>query len=218
MRLPGFVKQHPIITTIVVCLGLAGAAIVAAGALFLYGVTHVYYTHEKVGDGFTITNGQTLNPDGHPGSKLLRNGQEVWPNIYTGYYFQQTPKQFLHNGMLVFVGPLVKGNDYSPYSQLYVVGQTGTPVMVTERILGKPLVVPGGSGLEVQDVEQVSASANGVTVTFEPTSNPPAPAGMIALTWVELATYLKEADSAAIDVPAPLVHYRRLGPKVTLAP
>ncbi|MHA3774883.1 hypothetical protein ACXR0O_25465 [Verrucomicrobiota bacterium sgz303538] len=152
-----------------------------------------------VGDGYSLVTPESLNPDSHPGTTLRRNGKIVWGNVYIGYFHNQTPPHFFHNGVFVFVGPLPIENSPSSGPQLFAVRGDGPPVFLTERLHGQRLIIPKRLTDESNrfEVTSIASIDGGIQAEIEYWKNHNTKARRtIHVTWAAIETLLDEATTS----------------------
>jgi hypothetical protein len=134
-------------------------ALLAAAIVTLAGCGH----RQSIGGGFELRGSESWNPDGHPGTFLYYEGKEVWHQIAWGY--PDPPEKFCHDGIFVFLSPVPDAdgrNDYANSPQLYAIRGSGPPVLISQRIFGRPF-----KGSRNFTVENSSVTANGIRVEFD---------------------------------------------------
>jgi len=140
-------------------------------------------------------------PDGHPGTVLRYKGKDVWPSVHSGY-FHDSPAEFYRDGMLVFVGSVPTRKDLNYDAQLFAIRGAGPPVLISQRAVHLPLtnsyyiehVAPVGEGFRVE-TKFWKPSGDKVTNT---------------ISWIEIAGWLKEAESVPLNQMTPAEAFRLL--------
>jgi hypothetical protein len=99
----------------------------------------------------------------------------------------------------VFVGPLPGNTDWWTYPQLFVVRPGNTPVVLSERLLGRRLVVSSDSReMSTFAVRHITPTESGVRVEFEYWADSNIEATKTNdLAWPEIKRLLDEADTSA---------------------
>ena len=173
---------------------------------------------EQVGGGYVLVTPPTMGPDHHPGVSLQRKGKVVWDNVYVGHFSPHAASKFCHNGMFVFVGPVPGNTDWWIHSQLFGVRSAGPPVVLSERLLGKRLVVSSDmhemSSFAVRDISLIEG---GVRVVFELGADDSTQTTKTNdLAWTDIKGLLDDADASAKMVRHRLGDYRVLALQTNL--
>ena len=162
---------------------------------------------QDVGGGYSLVTGaNSLNPDSHPGTALRRNGKIIWGNVYVGYYYAQAPQNFFHNGIFLFVGPFPDESGWVSFSQLFAVRGDGPPILLTERLVGRRLIISRRAS-DVSDmfsVRNISVVNGAVRVELDGAARP------IELTLTAIENLFEEAATSGKTVHAQLGDYRVL--------
>jgi hypothetical protein len=167
----------------------------------------------QVADGYVFVTPPTMGPDHHPGTSLHLKGKVVWGNVYLGYFSGYKPRQFFHEGMVVFVGAVPANTDWWYYPQLFAVRGSGPPVLLSERLLGERFATSYDSRQYSSSfaVDNISPTADGVRVQF--THSPGTvnrDTNAFAVSWTIVRRFLDEADSSSRLVRHQLGDYRVL--------
>ena len=171
---------------------------------------------QAIGGGFELRQSSSnWNPDGHPGVFLYYEGKEVWHQIAWGNPY--APEEFCHDGIFVFESPVPNADGFNNYGispQLYAIRAAGPPVLISQRIMGLPLM-----GDRTYSVENTAVTGNGVSVEFDyfPDENHEA-MKTNEVSWAEIASWVQEAEQSLPETKTPLGNYRLLALKPINAP
>ena len=160
---------------------------------------------ERVSSDYVLVTPTSWNPDGHPGTALRRRHKVVWGNIYTGCFYPSSPRNFAHDGMMVFVGPLPAEGDWDSCKHFFAVRGDGPPTVLDERLLQKPLTVLDNGNERVDfAVSSLAFTNGGFRVQFEHN----AVTRTSDVSWADIKRFLDEADTSAKLVRHHLGDYR----------
>ena len=169
---------------------------------------------QPLGNGYVLITGPDLGPDSHPGTTLYRGGRVIWDNVYTGYFYPHSPDKFYHDRIFVFIGPLSGDKVWRPSSILFAVRNGGTPLVLSQRVMKRPLFVPSHFSNEdiiALRVLHLTPTESGVKVEFEYYDESDAQVTkIINLTWLEIEKLLDEADTSTKTEHYKLGDYRVL--------
>jgi hypothetical protein len=191
-----FMKFHPHLSLILIAL---------SSWCLLVGCEH----RHSIGAGFELRQQEAWNPDAHPAISLYYKGKEVWHVLFWG---EGSPQQFVHDDIFVYESPVPDKSgfyDYSVSPQFYAVRAGSTPILLSQRILGKAL----GAG-QIFTVTKMERVDEGVRLVFGYSQNE----GRNVTTtndasWSDITKWVQEADASVRGLTTPLGTYRLLPPK-----
>lgn len=172
--------------------------------------------HTPIAGGYEFISQPNMGPDSHPGASLGFHGKEVCHTL-DGHTFLDCRDYaaFVHDDMIVFLITMPDNDEdhvrYEISPQLCAMRGSGPPVVLSQRILGRPIETYGADV-----VCKLIPSPSGVHVEFCPGPGPEIDASKATsvhdIPWTQIAQWLDTPQALAPPIVKPLGTYRLLPP------